>query len=355
MNKFLPLSIFIYLILFTSCSNKEYEINIVCTKNETGDYIIKWETFPQIPGNVKIYRSDNPEDFSGQPIEIELPVQDGIAILKKDNSPLSYFKLVFEKNSQAITSCRAIETESIINLRGLGGYFNQFNKQVKWGKLYRSGSLSSASQSDINLLKALNIKTAIDLRTDKEIALKPAPYFLTQTFRLPLRGFDAELYAKKIIDGEMKKGDAFILQQDLYATLIDNNTDYFKRYFEILSDSSNYPVIFYCAFGKDRVGIMAALTLSALGIDEHQVHDDYMLSNSHIDFNKIISKADTLSSEKQEALTTLLSSQRQTIEYTRKRIEKRYGSLENYFEKELKLTNEKREKLKDLLIYKNNN
>ena len=355
MNSFLYLSIFISFILFTSCSNKEYELNIVCTKNEAGDYIIKWETFPQIPGNVKIYKSDNPDNFSGKPIEMELPVQDGVAILKDDKYPRSYFKLVFEKNTQAITSSRSIDTDNIVNLRGLGGYFDQFNKQVKWGKLYRSGSLSNASQSDIKLLKALNIKTAIDLRTDEEIALKPTSYFLTQTFRLPLRGFDPELYAKKIINGEMKKGDAFILRQDLHAALIDNNTDYFKRYFEILSDSSNYPIIVYCAFGKDRAGIIAALTLSVLGIDEHQIYDDYMLSNSHINFNNIIKKADTLCYEKQEALTMLLSSQRQTIEYTKKRIEKQYGSLENYFEKELKLTNEKREKIKDLLVYQNNN
>ena len=352
LNKFLPILLSVCFILFSSCLKKEdYDIGVVCEMNNAEDYVVKWEVFPAINGNVKIYRSDDPNNFADEEVEMELPVQDGIAIMKKGDFVRSYFKLVFGKKLYTTTSNRIIKTENILNFREMGGYHNRYGQQVKWGKLYRSGFLTNASRSDIALLKALHIKTAIDLRTDEEITSAPSAFFIDQTYRIPLKCIEAQSCIEKVIKGQMKRGDALLFQQDLHAALVKNNTSNFKRYFEILADSSSYPVIVYCTLGKKRTGIIMFLTLAVLEVDIEQIYQDYMLSNSYINFSKIINKADTLSSEIQEALTVLLAPQRDAIEYTRKYIEKEYGSLNNYFEKELQLTVKKREKLKELLLY----
>ena len=356
LNKFPFIFIVVCFILFSSCSKKkDYDIDVICEMNNTGDYMIKWEIFPAIiNGNVKIYRSDNPDKFADKEVELELPVQNGIAIMKKGDYARSYFKLVFGRNLYAITSDRVIKAENVLNFREMGGYHNRSGQQVKWGKLYRSGLLSNASRSDITLLKSLHIKTAVDLRTDEEIASASPAFFMDQIYRIPLLCIEAQSYIGKVIKGQMKKGDTLLFQQDWHAALVKNNTENFKRYFEILADSSNYPIIVYCTLGKKRVGVIMFLTLAALGVDREQIYGDYMLSNSYMNFSAIVNKADTLSPEIQEALTVLLAPQREAIEYTCKYIEKEYGSLNNYFEKELQLTAKKREKLKELLLYPKN-
>ncbi|MCL2649655.1 MAG: tyrosine-protein phosphatase [Candidatus Azobacteroides sp.] len=338
-------------VLLSSCKKEEYDITVVCEEDQLRNYVVKWETFPVMNGTVKIYRSDNPDNFSNKLVELELPIQDGIAVMKKNNSSRSYFKLVFGKQMQVITSNKIISTDNIVNLRALGGYYNDSDRQVKWGKIYRSGALSKASQADIALIKSLHIKTVIDLRTDEEIAKSPSAHFTEQTFSLPLKGFDPQSMIEKVINGRMKKGDALVSQQDLYASIIRNNTNNFKRYFEILADSSNYPIIICCTLGKDRTGIVSAFTLAILGVDREQIHQDYMLSNLCMDLNTIVSRADTLSPEVQEALTILLASKRQIMEYTWKYIDKQYGSLDNYFEKELGITAKQRQRLKNTLLY----
>jgi len=355
LNKLSLILILACFVLFSSCSRKdEHDLDVVCEMNDDGDYVIKWEIFPPINGNVKIYRSDNPDNFVNKEVESELPVQDGMAIMKKGDFVRSYFKLVFGKKLHTVISDRAIKTENILNFREVGGYYNRYGHQIKWGKLYRSGLLTNASKSDIALLKALHIKTAVDLRTDEEIASIPSAFFTEQTYRIPLKGVEPQAYIGKVISGQMKKGDALVFQQDMYVALVKNNTNNFKRYFEILADSSNYPIVVYCTLGKKSAGIIMFLTLAALDVDAEQNYQDYMLSNSYMNFNKIVNKADMLSPEVQETLTTLLAPQREAIEYTRKYIEKEYGSFNNYFEKELQLTALKRVKLRELLLYPKN-
>jgi len=352
LNKLLQILILACFVLFSSCLNKkDYDVGLVCEINNTGDYVIKWEIFPAIKGNVKIYRSDHPDNFANKEVELELPVQNGIAIMKKGDFSRSYFKLVFGKDLHTITSNRIMKTENILNFREIGGYYNQHGQQVKWGKLYRSGFLNDIGQSDLALLDALHIKTVVDLRTDEEIATVPATFFMEHTYRIPLTGIEILPFVEKVIKGQMKKGDALVFQQDLHAALVKHNTDKFKRYFEILADSSNYPIMVYCTLGKMRTGIVMFLTLTALDVDIEQIYRDYMLSNDCMDFSKMVNKADRLSHEVQEALTVLLAPQKEAIEYTRKYIEKEYGSLDDYFEKELQLTAPKREKLKELLLY----
>ena len=52
--------------------------------------------------------------------------------------------------------------------------------------------------------------------------------------------------------------------------------------FELLADAGAYPLLFFCIAGKDRTGLLAALLLSAVGVDDEQVLDDYELSGPRV-------------------------------------------------------------------------
>ncbi len=335
----------------SSCSHKENpEIRAACEAGSAGNYLIKWETFPPIEGTVKIYESGKPDSFNVYSPIAEQHINVGYkTVFAMHGLERSYFQLIFNKEYSVITAERVIRTDRIINMRDLGGYYNREKKQTRWGKLYRSGTLSYASPYDVEILNNLNIQTIIDFRTDKESYRFPSKYKAPQVFNLPLNSPNTNLFFDKILSGEMKKGDVIILSQDVHAYLLENNSEYFKKMFEILLEEKNYPVLMFCSIGKERSGIAAALVLAALDVNEDQIMQDYM-SNDNIDPDMLVD-ARGFSDEVQETLTALYSTNKESISYVLNKITKDYGSFNNYFEKELGLTAKKREKLKDLLLY----
>jgi len=50
-----------------------------------------------------------------------------------------------------------------------------------------------------------------------------------------------------------------------------------------VSDASSYPLVFHCAAGKDRTGVLAALVLSILGVDRSVIIEDYVITQTRMD------------------------------------------------------------------------
>ena len=340
------------LAIIPSCQEDKPEIRTACDMTQSGTYLIKWETFPPLAGTVKIYESSNPDSFNLYSPVAEQDINTGFkSVFALRNLSRSYFKLVFNKKYSVVTSARVIPMEGVYNFRDLGGYYNTEKKQTCWGKLYRSSTLSGATRYDKEILDNLNIKTIIDFRTDRESYMYPSKYKAPQVFNLPLRGNRLNLFFDKILSEEMKRGDVMVYLQDVFSFLLENNSDYFIKMFDVLLEEKNYPILFHCSLGKDRSAIAAALILAALEVDQDQIISDYLLSNDQINFNSLVENADMFTPQVQETFTALYSAHRETIIYSFERIVKDYGSMEKYLEDELELTPQKREKLKHLLLY----
>ena len=51
----------------------------------------------------------------------------------------------------------------------------------------------------------------------------------------------------------------------------------------MLAQSSNSPAVIHCTAGKDRTGILSAMVLELLVVDEERILEDYYLTNQIID------------------------------------------------------------------------
>ena len=60
-----------------------------------------------------------------------------------------------------------------VNLRDAGGYYTKDGQMVRWGLLYRSGSLSRLTQGDLAYLQRLGVQLVCDLRTMDERQKQP--------------------------------------------------------------------------------------------------------------------------------------------------------------------------------------
>ena len=342
----------LFFLLFASCTKEKIQINAACELIPDGTYLIKWETFPPITGTVKIHESQRPDSFNMNAPNFEIDIQNGYKRILSTSPTRPYFKLVFNNKYSTITSERIIPMLGIFNFRDVGGYYNNKEKrQLKWGKLYRSGSLAMASKYDIRMLYQLGIETIIDLRTERESYEYPNSFKAPHIYNLPLRGDHHDIFFEEILLHRLTRNDILAYDQDVFSFLLENNTDYFTKLFDILLEEKNYPIVFYCSLGKERSALATALVFKALELDDDTIFEDYLLSNRWIDYPSLLRNADMYPMEVQETITALFSAHRETLKNSFETLKTNYGSIEHYLENELKLTPKKREKLKAILMY----
>jgi len=342
-------------LLFSSCTQEKPDIRVVC-ENSGGNYHIKWETLPPMKGTVSIFGSNNPDSFDVQLPLFVVNISDGYKdIFATRDLNRSYFKLIFNNKYSVITAERAIPMQQLSNFRDFGGYYNENNLQTRWGKLYRSSALYYATKADLKFLDALKIKTVIDLRSDNDRHRHPYKYNATHTFNLPLRDNPRlkSFFLDKILSKQMKKNDVIIGQQDNLSYIMENNADYFEQMFDILTDKTNYPIVISADWGKDKTGIASALILAALEIDREQVISDFLFSNEFINYDLFVPdlKIYFADDEVQQTMTAMLSANQEVITYIIDQVAKNHGSMTQFLENEIKLTPQKRAKLKDIMLY----
>lgn len=339
------------LLLSASCS-QEPSISFSCEKDRAGNYVIKWEVTPKHDGDkIKIYMSENDSDFREPPV-LNTSINDYVAnIPTRDSIGRHFFRLKVGKTFSGVISNRLIKADSIQNFRDAGGYFTSEGKQIRWGKLYRSGELSELTAKDAKMLNSLKIKTIIDFRDHEEVLQYPDKYQTSKIIHIPVRTGNRAYVREKIIDGSFYRGDAIIFTQDTYKYLIEDFSDEFARFFDILSDESNYPILFHGYLGKDRIGLASYYLLHVLGVSNNINEEDYLLSNSCIMEEQVMGEARFLPERMQEAATVVCKANVAYLNYAKSCMINKSGSIDDYMTNELKLTEEKRKKIRKILLY----
>lgn len=155
--------------------------------------------------------------------------------------------------------------DHIKNFRDLGGYETPYGV-TESGVIYRSGSLSEASEADVDKVASLGIKTIIDLRdqnhpSTKEDKFKHDPRF--QVIELSVNG----------------NGRVPVDYEDGIASYVEMLEDPRQaRNILLAIMNSPKPLLIHCAAGKDRTGVFCALLLLANGVDLNDVNEHHMES-----------------------------------------------------------------------------
>jgi protein-tyrosine phosphatase len=180
---------------------------------------------------------------------------------------------------------RIVPFEACFNFRDLGGYPTTDGRTVRWGHLYRSDTLHRLTGADLASFAALGLHTAIDLRTATELedygflseegrgglSWHHVPFF-DAVMRLRPGGANELAELRHLSESEPDQPG------QSYAHMLGDGTGC-ARVFELLVGSGSLPAVFHCTSGKDRTGMVAAMTLDLLGVDDDVIADDYILTN----------------------------------------------------------------------------
>jgi protein-tyrosine phosphatase len=116
-------------------------------------------------------------------------------------------------------------------------------------------------------VKTLGIRTAIDLREPIERELDP----------VDLDGLDVDVRHVPILGGDFDVNTAMSLEQ-IYIALLERRGAALTAAVRILCEPDALPALVFCSAGKDRTGLVVALTLAALDTPGEEIVADYALT-----------------------------------------------------------------------------
>lgn len=174
-----------------------------------------------------------------------------------------------------MTVSAPLPLREVFNFRDLGGLPTRTGSVVRGGAVYRADGLQRLVADDRDLLDTLELRTIVDLRTERELSEwggAPADLHEAQFHHLPVITTTWQMESF-----DEAAGPAQFLR-DRYLEMIDEGAAAIVTVLELIADADRRALVFHCAAGKDRTGVVAAFLLSLLGVDDATIAADYARS-----------------------------------------------------------------------------
>lgn len=262
-----------------------------------------------------------------------------------------------------MTNSRILDVPGIKNLRDMGGYQASEGRKIKWGTLYRSGHYAELSPEGHNSLHQRGITSVVDFRSLSEKERQPAtwPAEWRPTYHDNPIGGNAAAWVKELYDKlstapfpAQELRDQFILA---FETIPIANVSGLKKLFDVLIDNGESgATLFHCTAGKDRTGIAGALVMRALGVNEEDIYEDFLLTNEAVDLAATSAHYAVLMSKRAgrtiapDAVHPLVGVEPDFLKAAFGAMQKEYGSIDSYLTNGMGLTPERRKKLQTHLL-----
>jgi protein-tyrosine phosphatase len=166
---------------------------------------------------------------------------------------------------------RLIALEGAVNFRDLGGYAASEGMRTRWRRLFRADGLGELTETDMAVLRSLGIRTVIDLRSGSEL----------ERGRFDVDAHPVAFHHFPFIE-ELPDAQEFDRRPGLlgsqYQEIVTDAGAQIMATLAVLAAPDALPAVFHCTAGKDRTGVLSAIVLSLLGVDEETVVADYALS-----------------------------------------------------------------------------
>jgi protein-tyrosine phosphatase len=257
----------------------------------------------------------------------------------------------------------ALGLKAATNLRDLGGYKTADGSTVARGLLYRSDVFNPMSEQDIAKLQRIGLKSNYDLRTDPEIKKQPdqvpagIEYVHLDVLADAQSAAPAQLEA---LMGDPKKASVALGGGKLEAEFAKGYRDFvslpsakraYRELFLSITDISKLPAVFHCTTGKDRTGWAAAALLTLLGVPKETVMADYLRTNEYLlpYYKKTIDGFVAKGGDRSIPIA-IFGVKREYLEAAFDEMQKKYGSIENYFSQGLGIDAVGQKALRDVYL-----
>jgi protein-tyrosine phosphatase len=213
-------------------------------------------------------------------------LRNGRAKLANPRERRVFFHLEPTAGDRWIAAERRLPFEGHANFRDLGGYPGADGRRVRWGRLFRSGSLSALTEGDLRLIGSLDLSLVCDFRSPRERNEEPhrfpadsVPEQQAVNHQQLAGALNPDDIRKRIEEARLADLDTGSLLVDGNAAFATSHRGPFASMLELACDRAPRPLLVNCSAGKDRAGFASACLLLALGVPRAIVRHDYLLTN----------------------------------------------------------------------------
>ncbi|WFU77052.1 tyrosine-protein phosphatase [Bradyrhizobium sp. CB2312] len=236
---------------------------------------------------------------------------------------------------------RHLALQGASNFRDLGGYPTTDGRTTRWRHIFRSNHLGQLTAADVEIVRALGVRSAFDFRGVEERAAGICVVEEIAVHSLPIEPTVVAALRAELVAGRLTAPVASEIMRDSYRNYVRHNTHSFRTLFgHLLEDRA--PLVIHCTAGKDRTGFASALILHALGVSDDVIAEDYLLTNQH--YKRDALAAIDLPEDVRNAIGSVEASY---LAAAFEAVGKEYGDLETYLHEGLKLGTAERDALKE--------
>lgn len=258
-----------------------------------------------------------------------------------------------------MSASRLHRLDAVDNARDYGDYATAAGRRLKPGLLFRTAHHARATDADLDRMAGWRIGTVVDLRRPSERRQQPSrrPVGFTGSVIEVVHDDGREaphLTFLKTTDLTENSGRAFMTDTYRSMPFDPGHLDVFARYFRALGEGEGATVI-HCAAGKDRTGLLAALTHHLLGVHHDDLVGDYLLTNAAVD---LAGRAPAIAKQlhaitgrvaSDAAVTAFLGVEPAYLDAAFAAMRDRHGSIEAYLEQALGVDTVLRDRIADRL------
>jgi protein-tyrosine phosphatase len=176
---------------------------------------------------------------------------------------------------------RDLDWDGCRNVRDLGGFTTPAGTTA-FGVFVRSDNARELTPAGWRAAREYGIRAVLDLRSDPECAADPPAHTGFVHRRLSLFDhFDGDAAYRADLLARVVSLDAAEKHLLLYREALDLDAARFVEAVGFLADAEG-GVLFHCAGGKDRTGVLAALLLRLVGVPVEAVEADYVRSEARL-------------------------------------------------------------------------
>jgi protein-tyrosine phosphatase len=176
---------------------------------------------------------------------------------------------------------RTLEWDGCLNVRELGGIPLGDGGHTRYGAFVRADNIRKLSDEGWRALAAHGVTRIVDLRWPEELDEDPPRDVHADVVHISLLGkLDADY--KDDIASYMAAGDPAGYWASHYSSILDEFHGNFGRALAAIADVPEGVVVFHCAGGKDRTGLVSALLLRLAGASIDDIAADYALSEANL-------------------------------------------------------------------------
>lgn len=252
-----------------------------------------------------------------------------------------------------------IQLSGADNARDLGGMKTSDGAVIQRGYLIRSNRLSRITKRDIQILKdQYHLQKIIDLRTPMEAEQEEDKKIAGAVY------LNIPFFVESMVGISHEKGNRHKIghiedipkMEDLYVMIVENPfcQKQMEKALRQIMETEDGAVLWHCTEGKDRCGLLSAMTLFLLGVSEQDVMEDYLKTNTSAAtrIDKMYQKWRKLgiSKGRAEGMLGLFMAKEEYMQAALDFVKRTYGSVDLFLKDAMEITDDERESFREKVL-----